>query len=105
VRQYLQGQRQVLRAALCAPNFSKLAGLRDQTENRGAAVKAIQVMEALDPDAGLHGPGGNAPRAPGVVIIVQSTQPQQMAAGAPVPLTIDAHPMPTRQVAHDDDGE
>jgi hypothetical protein len=47
VQQYLRAQRQVLIAAISGQNPARLAQLRDQDENRGAAVRAAQAIEQI----------------------------------------------------------
>lgn len=47
VQQYLRAQRQVLITAISGQNPSRLAALRDQNENRGAAVRAAQTIEQI----------------------------------------------------------
>jgi hypothetical protein len=55
----------VLRAGERAQNLHRLADLRDQDDNRAAAVKAIQVLEELD-SAAIARPASQT--SPGVVL-------------------------------------
>src|SRR6476646_2796320 len=75
VRQYLKTERHVLKAALSAKNVRRLASIADGP-NKAAAVRAVQVMEGLDEQAGPGGPGAQQ-RSPGVVVIVQQSAPPQ----------------------------
>ena len=54
-----------LRAGERAQNLHRLADLRDQDDNRAAAVKAIQVLEELDA-LSIARPAGQT--SPGIVI-------------------------------------
>jgi hypothetical protein len=55
----------VLRAGERAQNLHRLADLRDQDDNRAAAVKAIQVLEQLDAEA-VARPASQS--SPGIVL-------------------------------------
>lgn len=79
VRRYLQDQRQVFRAAICAANPRRLATIRDQNDNWAAAVRAIQVLEQIDDDPATAAARN---RAPGVVIniVAAVAQPTQTNA-------------------------
>lgn len=68
IRQHLRAQRQVFLAAAGAKNISRLVELRDQNENRGAAVKAVAVLEQM----GEQRQGDTASRVitPGIVIVI-----------------------------------
>jgi hypothetical protein len=75
----------VFRASISSGNILRLAELRDQDDNKMAAIGAIKVLEQIDDD-----PASNATRnhAPGVVIVIGSgasvTAPQR---------SIDAKPL------------
>ena len=85
VRKYIRDQQQVFRAAICAANPRRLAQIRDQDENKSAAVRAIQVLERIDEDSEAR----SANRAlPGVTIIIGS--PASVTAQQ---RTIDAKPL------------
>lgn len=77
VRQYLTGQRQVFRESACAKNPHRLVQIRDQDDNRTAAVKAILALEErTDAD---RSPGSRVV-TPGVVVIVGGTRDQRQVA-------------------------
>ena len=76
---------QVLRAGERAQNLHRLADLRDQDDNRAAAVKAIQVLEMLDAEA-VARPAG-LPTTPGVTIRIVNVVPS-----APRASTVDVTP-------------
>lgn len=63
----LRRRKQVFRAAISAGNIVRLAELRDQDDNKMAAINAIKVLEQIDDD-----PASVAARnrAPGVVIVI-----------------------------------
>ena len=65
VAEYFNRGLQVLRAGERAQNLHRLADLRDQDDNRAAAVKAIQVLEQLDAEA-VARPAGQ--QTPGIVL-------------------------------------
>lgn len=67
VRRYLKDQQEVFRAAICAANPRRLAQIRDQDDNRSAAVKAIQVLEQRDTDPAT---ASARTHMPGVVIVI-----------------------------------
>jgi hypothetical protein len=69
VLQYLRDERQVLLAAISTATPLRLAQLRDQDENRNAAVNACRVLENLDADMPMR--GGQA-SAPGFVIVLNT---------------------------------
>jgi hypothetical protein len=81
----LRRRKQVFRASISSGNILRLAELRDQDDNKMAAIGAIKVLEQIDDD-----PASNATRnhAPGVVIVIGSgasvTAPQR---------SIDAKPL------------
>lgn len=51
VRQYLQSQKQVLRACLSAKSLARLDDLATQRSNMNAAVAAIRAIDEGDPEA------------------------------------------------------
>jgi hypothetical protein len=85
VATYFNRGLQVLRAGERAQNLHRLADLRDQDDNRAAAVKAIQVLEMLDAEA-VARPAG-VPTTPGVTIRIVNVVPS-----APRPSTVDVTP-------------
>lgn len=100
VRAYLNAQRTYCRDAIAAKNPRRLAQLRDQDENRGAAVKAIQVMEGFGAEDHGRAPGGTL-TLPGLTIQIINPPPALTPARHGV--TIDVDPMPTRQRVERDD--
>jgi hypothetical protein len=83
----------ILRTSERAKTFHRLCALRDQDENRNAAVAAAKLLEAIEADAPAYAPGSTRP---GVTIIIGQ-------AGSPPPMrTIEHEPaadddMPPRQ--------
>jgi hypothetical protein len=72
VLKYLRDERQVLLAAISTATPLRLAQLRDQDENRNAAVNAARTLEGLDIDTPHR--GGQA-SAPGFVIVLNPSAP------------------------------
>lgn len=70
----LRRRKQVFRDGICAGNILRLAEIRDQDDNKQAAVNAIKALEQLDdePTTSSH-----RDRAPGVVIYIGSDLHQQ----------------------------
>ncbi len=68
VRAYLQEQREVSRARICARNIHRLAEIRDKADNM-PAVQAIKMLEQRDEDEARA--ASAARHSPGVVIVVQ----------------------------------
>ena len=64
VRRFLNEQRRALLAASSAQNISRAAAIRDQDDNRMAAVNAIKLLENAD----VFGGDGGPVRTPGVCI-------------------------------------
>lgn len=64
VRQYLNEQRRALLAASSAQNISRAAAIRDQDDNKMAAVNAIKLLESGDVFGGDAAPV----RTPGICI-------------------------------------
>lgn len=62
----------VLRTGERARNLHRLTELRDQDENRGAAVKSVQLLEQLDVNDVRPGP---ASMQPGMVIVIHAAPP------------------------------
>jgi hypothetical protein len=69
VLKYLRDERQVLLAAISTATPMRLAQLRDQDENRNAAVNAARTLEGLDADMPMR--AGQA-SAPGFVIVLNA---------------------------------
>jgi hypothetical protein len=67
VQAYLHGQKQVFRAAIGCKTLSRLAQLRDQDDNKNAAVAAAKTLEQLE-DVAAGAP--RVPTAPGFCIVV-----------------------------------
>jgi hypothetical protein len=88
VLKYLRDERQVLLAAISTATPLRLAQLRDQDENRNAAVNAARTLEGLDTDTPHR--GGHA-SAPGFVIVFNSPL-SALPAGEPV-IAIEASPV------------
>jgi hypothetical protein len=78
VRAYLREQKEVLRDALSAKTFYRLAALRDQDENKNAAVSAAKALEQIGDDPAAS---GDRSQSPGLVIMV---------VGGPVPSASEA---------------
>lgn len=97
VIQYLKEQREVFRAAINARNFHRLAEIRDQDDNRNAAVRAIQVLERHDDDAGR----GTAARQPGPVLVIVAEGARVMGDQS----IIDAKPLIHKSDVPESDGE
>jgi hypothetical protein len=70
VRAYLKAQQQVFRDSICAGNPRRLQQIRDQDENKAAAVRAIQVLERIDEEAEARSANRSAP---GVTINIMTT--------------------------------
>lgn len=79
---HVKAAREVFRTHASTANIRRLVDLRDQNDNKAAAVSAIKVLEQLDDDA--HRPGSGSARdvSPGFVIQVNVNQPVSHAAGA-----------------------
>jgi hypothetical protein len=90
VRQYLQEQKQVLRACLSAKSLSRLDEIAAQRSNMNAAVNAIRTID--EGDAAAVRP--SAANAPGVTIriINVTAPPPAIECVVPSPLTIDHEP-------------
>lgn len=97
VRAYLNAQRQVFREAVGARTISRLAELRDQDDNRNAAVSAARVLEQMGEEAAGGGSPGQRVQAPGFVIMVVNAAPVPALPAA----TIDASPL----IEHRDQAE
>jgi hypothetical protein len=85
---FLKHEREVLRASMGGKTLVRLAELRDQDENRNAAVKACQVIEQLGETDSARGAGIGLPRAPGLVIQIISA-PSHVARSAQFGAVID----------------
>jgi len=87
VRAYYLAQLEVLRMSERARNIHALVRIRDQDENKMAAVAAIKALEAMDRDA-MPSAGAGPPMTPGFTIIVEQPRPP-----APVQPVIDITPL------------
>jgi hypothetical protein len=106
VQQFIRHEREVFRATMSGRTLVRLAELRDQDENRNAAVKACQVLEQLGESESARG-AMNAPRLPGMVVnIITGAMPAPVQGRpiehrvVPLPQPIDAKPRPHEQVAY-----
>jgi hypothetical protein len=97
VRQYLNAQKQVIRAALSAKTLSHLGEIAAQRSNMNAAVNACRAIDEADAETPLRSPAN----APGVTIrILQVTQaPPAVAHSAALAIDLD----PTRASEPTDD--
>jgi hypothetical protein len=84
VRAYYLAELGVLRESARARTFHRLEALRDQDDNKAAAVKACQVLEQLGEAAEARPP---QQQTPGFVIIVQNAPSHGTLAEA---LTIES---------------
>lgn len=64
---YLRHQREVLRQSICAGNPNRLREIRDQDDNRAAAVRAVLALEGMSEPVYRH---GGAASIPGCVVVV-----------------------------------
>jgi hypothetical protein len=102
VLKYLRVERHVLLARMSPQNLHALAKLRDQEENKAAAVTAARSLEAMASE--VYGEGGASmggvragfridlseePRA-GVVIVIQPPREPQQRPGAMIDVTPNA---------------
>jgi hypothetical protein len=87
VRMYLRQQREVFRAAISTRTISRLAELRDQNDNRNAAVAAARALEQIGEEAEARPP---QQQTPGFVIVVTNAPTHLQAVASPV--TIEATP-------------
>jgi hypothetical protein len=69
VRAYIADQRRALLAGISAKNISRAAVLRDQDENRMAALGALKFLE----DGGSAGRSAGPVRTPGICIQIVKT--------------------------------
>jgi hypothetical protein len=89
---YLRQERHVLLARMSPQNLHALAKLRDQEENKAAAVTAARSLEAMASEVYGEGGGGmggaragylidlsDEPRRAGVVVVIQPREQQQPA--------------------------
>lgn len=99
VLQELRRRKQVFRADVSAANILKLAEIRDQTDNRMAALGAIKALEQIDEESEQRSANRSAP---GVTIVIAA--PASLTAHQP---SIDAKPLieqdDVSQPANDDD--
>jgi hypothetical protein len=73
VRNYLRTQKQVFRESVSSANIFRAREIRDQSENQMAAIKAIQVIEAIGDVEAARGGFSGEPVRPGLVIQIIST--------------------------------
>jgi hypothetical protein len=78
---------QVLRTSEMARNIHALVRIRDQDENKMAAVAAVKALERMDDDA-MPPAGAGSSMTPGFTIVVE--QPRPPASPRPV---IDVTPL------------
>jgi hypothetical protein len=74
---FVRMQKQVMRSSVCAANISVLAGIRDESENDMARVRAVSMLEDMDGAERQH--GGNAGQSPGLVIQIVTNGPEAPA--------------------------
>lgn len=91
VLKYLRAQKQAMRKAACAANVLRLVQLRDQDENRNAAVKAIQVLEYVPEETSRA--GGTAQTA-GIVIQIVNAPPPRERGGVTIDVDSKREPLP-----------
>jgi hypothetical protein len=89
VRMYLRQQREVFRAAISTRTISRLAELRDQNDNRNAAVAAARALEQIGEEAEARPP---QQQTPGFVIVVTNAPPHSSSS----PVTIEPEPVPLK---------
>jgi hypothetical protein len=81
VIRFYDEQRQVLLTGERARNIHRLKELRDQDENRTAAVQAVDRLEEAAENR--RSKGGNAVnRSPGIVIVIAGRDPQMKVDGS-----------------------
>ena len=85
VRAYYVAELGVLRESARAKTFHRLEALRDQDENRAAAVKACQVLEQLGEQT-VNSPA--VTQAPGFVIII--SRPDEKSGARQMPAIIES---------------
>jgi hypothetical protein len=101
VLKYLRQERGVLLASASPQNLHALAKLRDQDENKAAAVQAARTLEVFASEqfgpVGQHGYGGaragyvldlSDQQTPGLVIVIEQPKAPTQSPG----LTIDVTP-------------
>jgi hypothetical protein len=71
VSDYIKAEREVLLTAICAQNPKRLAEIRDQDDNRAAAVRAVSELEAMRSSI-IPGRTLGQPTVPGLVIVINS---------------------------------
>lgn len=85
VRKYLEQQRDVSRARVCARNIHRLAQIRDAGDNM-PAVNAIKMLEQLDDEDAP----GRRPQAPFQGLVVQIITAPAQSVNAPLPVAADS---------------
>jgi len=86
VRQHYRNELEVLRTSERARNIHALVRVRDQDDNKMAAVQAVKALEQLsdEPAAAASSPAAS----PGLVLVI--AQPEAMARVVPLPDTVEA---------------
>ena len=101
---YYRRELGALREGERARNVHRLVELRDQDENRNAAVKAVQVLEQTDPEAVRRAGDGTSP---GIVIRIITPAAAPLPPGprvvGPVVQIIENDPAPVRDTEAQDD--
>lgn len=67
VQRYVREQKQVFRAAASAKNIHRAVQIRDQDENRTAAIQAIRYLDGIGEEQAAGGTAGSKV-VPGVVV-------------------------------------
>jgi hypothetical protein len=96
VRAYYLAELGVLRESARARTFHRLEALRDQDDNKAAAVKACQVLEQLGEASAETRP--TQQQVPGLVIVIQNAPPDAIPRPS-APVTIE----PAREGASEGD--
>lgn len=86
---YMNEQLEVRRKGERPRNFHRLTEIRDQNDNKAAAVAAIKVLEQIDDDASRAGPGARDIR-PGFVVQINVGSQPVSASQTAKPLELQA---------------
>jgi hypothetical protein len=100
VRQYLQEQKQVLRACISGKSLSRLDELAAQRTNMNAAVNAIRAIDEADATSAQLGQS----HTPGVIIRIVNQVPPPLDR-TPPPLTIEHESAAPTQPRRDERGD
>lgn len=76
VREYLRTQKEVFRASASAQNIARAIAIRDQDDNKTAAVQAMRYLDNIA-DEQVANSGGGASK-PGVVIVINGERPANL---------------------------